>query len=70
MALLPLAPLKRIAKGAGAKRISDRALEELREYVEEIADSMAKDAVVAAKHAGRVTVKEDDIKLVSKPWSG
>lgn len=66
MALLPLAPLKRIAKKAGARRISDKAVEELREYVEEVADSMAKDAVVASKHAGRVTVKENDIKLVSK----
>ncbi|QQG39535.1 MAG: histone family protein [Candidatus Aenigmatarchaeota archaeon] len=66
MTLLPLAPLKRIAKKAGAKRISDKAVEELREYVEEVADAMAKDASVAAKHAGRVTVKEDDIKLVAK----
>ena len=66
MAVLPLAPLKRIAKRSGVKRISDEALTELRDYVEEVADRLAKDAVIAAKHAGRVTIKEEDIKLVSK----
>lgn len=66
MANLPLAPLKRIAKKAGVERMSDRAVEELREIVEEIADDLAKDAVVAARHAGRKTIKARDVKLVSK----
>ncbi len=66
MAILPLAPLKRIAKKAGVKRISDKAVEELRDIVEEIAEDLARDAVVAARHAGRKTVKARDIKLVSR----
>ena len=63
---LPLAPLKRVAKKHGAKRVSDKAVEELRDAVEEIADQLSKDAIVAAKHAGRTTVKEADIKMISK----
>ena len=66
MAIRPLAPLKRIAKKAGVKRISDKAVEELRDIVEEIAEDLARDAVVAARHAGRKTVKAKDIKLVSR----
>ncbi len=66
MATLPLAPLKRIAKKSGVHRMSDKAVEELRDILEEIADDLAKDAVVAARHAGRKTVKAKDIKLVSR----
>lgn len=66
MAELPLAPLKRVAKNAGAQRVSEEAVVELREVLEEIAEDLAKDAVVATKHAGRVTVKKEDINLVTK----
>lgn len=65
MTELPLAPLKRIAKNSGADRVSEEAVEELRDVLEEIASDLAKDAVVATKHAGRVTVKEEDIDLVT-----
>ena len=65
MAILPLAPLKRVAKKAGAARISEGAVIALRDVVEEIAEDLAKDAIIATKHAGRVTIKAKDIKLVS-----
>ena len=60
----PLTPLERIAKKAGAKRVSVSALKEMREAVVEFADKIAIDAVAVARHAGRVTVKGKDIKLV------
>lgn len=66
MAELPLAPLKRIAKGSGADRVSEEAVEELRDVVEDIAEDLAKDAVTATKHAGRVTVKKEDVDLVTR----
>lgn len=66
MAELPLAPLKRVAKESGANRISEDAVKELREVLEGIAEDLAKDAVTATKHAGRVTVKKEDVDLVTK----
>ncbi len=62
----PLAPLERIARKAGATRISESALKALRDCVLEIAEEIAADAVVAARHAKRITLKKEDIKLVSR----
>jgi len=64
--MLPLAPLKRVAKKAGAERVSDEAVKEIRDILEEIAEDLARDAATAAKHAGRVTVKAEDIRLVAR----
>lgn len=65
MAFLPISPVKRIAKAAGAHRVSKDAAMTLRDAIEEIAATIAKDSVVAAKHAGRTTVQDKDIRLVA-----
>jgi len=62
----PLTPLERIAKKAGAKRVSVDSLKEIREAILEFADKVAMDAVSASRHARRVTVKKEDIKLVCR----
>ena len=63
MSELPIAPVKRLLKNAGAKRISDEASIELAKVLEEIGEVLARDATKLAKHAGRKTVKAEDIIL-------
>ena len=61
MAELPLAPLKRILKKAGAERVSDDAVEALRDEVEDKAHGLAERARDYAHHANRKTVQREDV---------
>lgn len=60
---LPLAPIERMMKKAGAERVSKEAVRELAVVLQEKADLLSSRAVKLAKHAGRVTVTSDDIKM-------
>jgi len=62
----PLAPLERIAKTVGAQRVSMSATKAMKEVVLDVAEIIAADAVAAARHAGRVTVKAKDIKIACR----
>ena len=59
----------RILKKSGAERVSDESVDELRRIIEQVAIEVAKSAVDLAKHAGRKTVKSEDVKLASKTFS-
>jgi len=59
----------RILKKSGAERVSDESANELRRVIEEIAESIAKNAVEMSIHAGRKTIKAEDIKLASKQFN-
>jgi DNA-binding protein len=60
---LPLAPVERLIKKAGAERVSESAARELAVVLQERAALISSKAVKLAKHAGRVTVTEEDIKM-------
>lgn len=60
---LPMAPVERLIKRAGAERVSDGAVEELADYLEDEVIKIAQSAIRLSKHAGRKTVTKDDIKL-------
>ena len=57
MSEIPVAPVVRILKDAGAERISDDAKKAS-------AEELAKKVIKAAAHAGRKTVTVEDIKFI------
>ena len=66
---LGLSAMYRILKKSGAQRVSDESAVELRRVIEEIAEAIAKNAVDLSNHAGRKTVKAEDVKLASKKFN-
>ena len=66
---LGLSAMYRILKKSGAERVSDESAIELRMVIEEIAETIAKNATDMSKHAGRKTIKAEDVKLASKQFS-
>lgn len=64
--VIPKAPVARILMKVGAKRVSAEAASVFTDKLEEIARKIAEDAVRVAKHAGRKTVNDSDIKLAAR----
>lgn len=61
--ILPLAPVERIIRKAGAERVSEDAGVELAKVLEDYGIEISREAILLAKHAKRTTVKEEDIRL-------
>ena len=63
---LRLAAMHRIIKKAGAERVSDSALKELRMVLEDVGLKIAKEALDFTKHAHRKTVRVEDIQIAAR----
>ena len=63
---LPLAPVERILRKQGAKRVSKSGVEEFAKVLEDVTADLASEAAALAKHAGRKTVIAEDVKLAKR----
>jgi histone H3/H4 len=66
MGELPINPIGRIIKNAGADRIGGDAKKALANFLEEYGDDISTKALLLAKHARRVTVLASDIEMAVK----
>ncbi len=66
ISIIPKAPMGRILLKMGAKRVSQDAIDEFNAILTEKAMAIAEKAVQIAKHSGRKTVHEGDVKLAVK----
>jgi histone H3/H4 len=63
---IAVAPMHRLCKKAGAERVSEAAAKELAKTLEEIGVKIAKEALDYAMHAGRKTIKTEDIEIATR----
>jgi histone H3/H4 len=63
---LSVAPMHRIIKKAKADRVSESAAQALAVALEEIGIKIAREAIEYAVHAGRKTVKAEDIEIAKR----
>lgn len=66
MAELPKAAVVRLAKNAGAERVGEDAADALVVKAEAYIEDIAKKAFGFAQHAGRKTIKAEDIELATQ----
>ncbi|MCL2288011.1 MAG: NFYB/HAP3 family transcription factor subunit [Candidatus Bathyarchaeota archaeon] len=62
------AAMHRICKKSGAERVSEAAAKELAKALQEIGIKIAKDALDFSMHAGRKTIKVEDIEIAAKKF--
>ncbi len=68
MKLIPLAATERLLKEAGAERVADSAKLTLNRLIEKTATEITEEAKRFARHAGRKTIRGEDIKLAVKNY--
>ncbi len=60
---LPIAAVVRIAKNNGAERVGSDAAEAIADAAQEYIAELTREASKYAKHAGRKTIKKEDVDL-------
>jgi histone H3/H4 len=66
VAELPIAAVVRIAKKSGAERVGNEAAVALVSKAEDYIANLTKEANKFAMHAGRKTIKEEDVEMAAK----
>lgn len=66
VSIIPKAPVGRILMKAGAKRVSQEAVDTFTEILTEKTENIATKAAEISKHSGRKTVHEGDVRLAAK----
>ena len=61
---IAVAPMQRLCKKAGAERVSEAAAKELAKALEDIGLKIAKEALDYAIHAGRKTIKVQELIII------
>jgi len=65
---IAIAAMHRICKKSGAERVSEAGAKELAKALQEIGIKIAKDAIDFSMHAGRKTIKVEDIEIAAKKF--
>jgi histone H3/H4 len=63
---IPSAPLERILRKAGAKRVSKSAAKEFAVRLADYTHRLSAEAAILAKHAGRKTIIDADVRMARK----
>jgi len=63
---LPLAPLERLLRKTGAKRVSKGAVREFSVVIADYAHDLSAEASTLAKHAGRKTIIDKDVRMARR----
>ncbi|MGY5858006.1 MAG: NFYB/HAP3 family transcription factor subunit [Candidatus Thorarchaeota archaeon] len=66
--IIPVAPIDKLIRKAGAGRVSDKGAERLAQILEEVGDYVARRAFEITQHTGRKTITDKDIDLAYKQW--
>ncbi|MFW9849400.1 MAG: histone family protein [Candidatus Thorarchaeota archaeon] len=66
--IIPVAPIDRLMRKAGADRVSDKGAERLAQILEEIGEHLAKIAAELTEYTGRKTIIDKDVDLAYKQW--
>lgn len=67
--IIPVAPIDRLIRKAGAGRVSDKGAERLAQILEEVGETLARRAFEITEHTGRKTITDKDIELAFKQWN-
>ena len=67
--IIPVAPVDKLMRKSGAKRVSDKGAERLAQILEEVGEDISRRAFELTEHAKRTTITRKDVDLAYKHWS-